>query len=273
MRNKSLMILFCMAVMSGALAAQPQSFVVPLSNPGQPAVLEASVMMGTILVEGYEGSEVQVEVTFEQDSDHDDEGDEGEEREGLRRIPSSSAGVTVEERNNKVEIGTDWSGEDVHLVIKVPYQTSVHLGGVNGDLIEVHNVKGAHELSHTNGEIIATGIQGSVIANTTNGDVHVEIEEIDADTPMSFSSFNGDVEVVVPASTRANLYMQAQQGDIYTDFDVQLQPTKPKVTQEREGSGGYRVRMEKAVEGTLGGGGPEFRFKTFNGDIILRKPK
>jgi hypothetical protein len=67
--------------------------------------------------------------------------------------------------------------------------------------------------------------------------------------------------------------MQAGQGDIYTDFDLQLQPTKPKVTQEREGGGSYRVRMEKAVEGTVGAGGPEFRFKTFKGDIILRKPK
>ena len=44
------------------------------------------------------------------------------------------------------------------------------------------------------------------------------------------------------------------------------------MTQEHEGKG-YRVRMEKAVEGTIGGGGPELRFKTFNGDIILRQPQ
>ena len=270
MRNKSLMILLCMTLLTGVLAAQPQSFVVPLSNPGQPMQLEASVMMGTILVEGYEGSEVQVEVTFEGNADEDDE---GEELEGLRRIPSYSAGVTVEERDNKVEIGTDWSNEGVHLAIKVPFQTSVHLGGVNGDLIEVYNVQGSHELSHTNGEITAVDIRGSVIASTTNGNVHIELVEIDPDTPMSFSSFNGDVEVVLPESTRADLHLQAGRGDVYTDFEVQLLPTKPKVTQEREGGGSYRVRMEKAVEGTLGGGGPEFRFKTFNGDIILRKPK
>jgi hypothetical protein len=270
MCNKSLMILICMTLTGGFLAAQPQSFVVPLSNPGQPAVLEATVMMGTILVEGYEGSEVRVEVTFDSD---EEEGEEGEEREGLRRIPSYSAGVTVEEKNNTVEIGTDWSNEGVHLAVKVPVQTSVHLKGVNGDLIEVYNVRGSHELSHTNGEITAIDIRGSIIANTTNGDVHIEILEADPNAPMSFSSFNGDVEVVLPATIQADLYMQAGQGDVYTDFDVELRPTTPKVTQEREGDGGYRVRMEKAVEGSIGGGGPEFRFKTFNGDIILRKPK
>lgn len=99
----------------------------------------------------------------------------------------------------------------------------------------------------------------------------VELLEVDADTPMSFSTFNGDVEVTLPAAVQASLFMQSGQGDVYTDFDVQLQPTQAKVTREQEGGGSYRVRMEKAVEGSIGGGGPELRFKTFNGDIILRQ--
>ena len=270
MRKKSLVILSCLTLICGALAAQPQSFVVPLSNPGQPAVLEASVMTGSISVVGYEGAEVQIEVTFEEEHDDDFE---GEEREGLKRIPSYSAGVTVEERDNKVEIGTDWSKEEVTLSIKVPFQTSLHLSCVNGEYIEVDGVQGTHELSHTNGEITARNMRGSVIANTTNGEVVVELLEVDPDTPMSFSTFNGDVEVTLPASIQANLFMQSGQGDVYTDFDLQLQATSPKVTREQEGGGSFRVRMEKAVEGSIGGGGPELRFKTFNGDIILRKPK
>jgi hypothetical protein len=269
MRNKSLVILSCLTLMCGALAAQPQNFVVPLSNPGQPAVLEASIMAGSIWVEGYEGAEVQVEITFEAEDDDS----EGEEREGLRRIPSSSAGVTVEEKGNKVEIGTDWSREEVSISVKVPFQTSLQLSCVNGGVIEVDGVQGTHELSHVNGEITARNMRGSVVANTTNGEVFIELLEVDPDTPMSFSTFNGDVEVTLPISVKGNLYMQSGQGDVYTDFDVQLQPTKPKVTRDQEGDGSYRVRMEKAVEGTVGGGGPELRFKTFNGDIILRKPQ
>lgn len=270
MRKKTLVILSCLTLMCGALAAQPQNFVVPLSNPGQPAVLEASIMAGSISVEGYEGAEVQVEITFEAENE---DAAEGEEREGLRRIPSSSAGVTVEEKGNKVEIGTDWSSEEVSIVVKVPYQTSLQLSCVNGGFIAVDGVEGSHELSHVNGEITARNMRGSVVANTTNGEVVIELLEVDPDTPMSFSTFNGDVEVTLPTSAKGNLYMQSGQGDVYTDFDVQLQPTKPKVTRDQEGDGSYRVRMEKAVEGTIGGGGPELRFKTFNGDIILRKPQ
>lgn len=269
MRNKTLATLSCLTLFGGLLAAQPQSFVVPLSHPGQPVILEASVMMGSISVVGYEGSEVQVEVTFEEDREDDEE---SEGRDGLKRIPSSSGGVTVEEKDNKVEIGTDWSNAEIHLDIKVPFQTSVHLGGINGDFVQVEGVSGEHELSHTNGQITAKNMRGSVVANTTNGDVVVELVEIAPDTPMSFSSFNGDVQVTLPLTVKANLYMQSGRGDVYTDFDIELKPTRPKVTQEHEGSG-YRVRMEKAVEGTIGGGGPEMRFKTFNGDIILRQPQ
>jgi hypothetical protein len=274
MRKRILAILFCLTLVAGLSDAQKQTFAVPLSNPGQPAILEASVMMGSISVVGYEGSDVKVEVIFE--ADGDDEGDEDEDskgdRTGLRRIPSSSGGVTIEESDNKVEIGTDWSNEEVFMKIMVPFQTSVHLSGLNGDLVEVEGVTGNHELSHTNGEITALKMRGSVIANTTNGDVKIELLEADADKPMSFSSFNGDVEVILPVSINANLHMQTGQGDVYTDFDIEIQPSQPKVTQEHEGKG-YRVRMEKAVEGTIGGGGPEFRFKTFNGDIILRRPQ
>ena len=68
----------------------------------------------------------------------------------------------------------------------------------------------------------------------------------------------------------AQLHMKTGHGDVYTDFDLQLQPLQPKVTRE-DGHRGYRVRMEQAVEGIVGAGGPEFTFKTFNGDIYLRK--
>ena len=111
--------------------------------------------------------------------------------------------------------------------------------------------EGSHELSHVNGEITARNMRGSVVANTTNGEVVIELLEVDPDTPMSFSTFNGDVEVTLPTSAKGNLYMQSGQGDVYTDFDVQLQPTKPKVTRDQEGDSSYRVRMEKAVEGTI----------------------
>ena len=56
----------------------------------------------------------------------------------------------------------------------------------------------------------------------------------------------------------------------YTDFDVQVQPREP-VVDRSEGSGSYRVRVEGEIYASVGGGGPQMRFKTFNGDIFIRR--
>ena len=253
--------------MAVAQVAENETFVVPLSRPGSPAILAAEILQGTIKVTGYEGNEVLVDVRFA--SDHDEEGDH-EASHGLMRIPSVSGGLTIEEDQNQVTIETDWSQDEINLEVRVPFQTSVRLSGVNGEWIEVDGVSGQHELSQTNGDIRATGIRGSIVADSTNGDITVELVEVTPDVPMSFSTFNGDIDLRLPAETSADLRLQSGQGDIYTDFEVVTKPTQTRVDPRKQDKG-FRVRIEREVLGTIGAGGPELRFKTVNGDIYLRK--
>ena len=252
---------------AAAQVAENETFVVPLSRPGSPAILEAEILEGTIKVTGYEGNEVLVDVRFASDRDEDED---HEASHGLMRIPSVSGGLTVEEDQNQVTIETDWSPDEINLEVQVPFQTSVRLAGVNGDWIEVHGVSGQHELSQTNGDIRATGIRGSVVADSTNGNITVELVEVTPDVPMSFSTFNGNIDLRLPAQTSADLRLQSGQGDIYTDFEVVTRPTQTRVDPEKRDKG-FRVRIEREVLGTIGAGGPELRFKTVNGDIYLRK--
>ena len=109
-----------------------------------------------------------------------------------------------------------------------------------------------------------------MVADSTNGDIKIELLEVASGTPMSFTTFNGDIDLSLPTSVEAELRMQSSQGDIYTDFDVVTSPTQTRVDRE-ERSDGYRVRIEREVLGSIGSGGPELRFKTINGDIYLRK--
>ena len=270
MRRIKFLALLCTLLFATASWAQGgpgQELVVPLSNPGQPVVLEVSLVQGAITVTGYEGSQVIVEYTIEESTDAEDE---VEEVDGMMRIPDSSVGLTIEEKDNLVEIGTDWSAQEVNLEVRVPVQTSLRINCVNGGEMVVSGVAGTHELSHTNAGITAVDVRGSVVADTTNGDLVVKLLEMDPDTPMSFSSFNGDVDVTFPAALRADLRMRSGQGDIFSDFEVQLQPVEATVTTEEHG-GGYHLRMEREVRGTVGGGGPEMTFKTFNGNVYLRR--
>lgn len=244
--------------------AQSQEFVVPLSDPGQPAILEVNLSQGSLVIEGFDGNQVVVE------SRTVDTEEEIQEVGGMFRIPNDSVGLTIEEHRNTVSIGTDWSGSGVDLRVKVPRRTSLRVQVVNGNDLRVSGVSGTHELKNVNGSIEALEMRGSVVANSSNGSLKVTLLEISSDTPMSFVSWNGDVDVTFPASLKATLKMQAGQGDILTDFQVALQPSAPARTEETRGKG-YRVELNREVIGTVGGGGPEMRFKTFNGNVVVRK--
>jgi len=265
-----------LAALLGAAGSVAEAQIkVPISNPSRPVTLEIKIGMGDVHVKAYDGKEVLVAADDGDDNDFNNNrnDDNSRSREGLHRIPNTSSGLTVEESDNVVTVATDFSRHHSDLTISVPRQTSVHaktMGG-NGDLTVV-GVTGEHELSNINGDVTATDIAGTVVATTNNGDIRVSLTAITAGKALSFSSFNGDIEVTLPASVKADVVVNSNQGDVWTDFDITMQP-QPSVVENQNGNGRYRVRMQREMRGTIGGGGPELRFKTFNGDITLRKHK
>jgi DUF4097 and DUF4098 domain-containing protein YvlB len=96
---------------------------------------------------------------------------------------------------------------------------------------------------------------------------------VDAQKSMAFSSLNGNIDVTFPADLKATVSMRTDNGEVYSDFDIQLQATNPQpAVEDGRGKGGkYVVRVEKTVKGTINGGGQEIQFKNFNGNIYIRK--
>jgi hypothetical protein len=262
--------LFLAGASGGPLEARSGGHVlaVPLSDPTRPATLSVSMLHGSIHIEAHDGGEVTVEVRGEDDVDEPEEEEEG--REGLRRIPNTSLGLTIEEDDNVVEVNGDWSSEIEVLHVRVPRRTSLRLSCTNCDEMRVDGVTGEHELSSTNGDIAATNLGGSAVVSTTNGDVEVAFREITAGKAMSFITFNGDIEVTFPALLQADLRINSGRGEIFTDFDVEIRPQEPRVERDSDGRT-QKLRLEQEVRATVGGGGPELRFKTFNGDVVVRK--
>ena len=222
------------------------------------------------------------------------------EAAGLRRLTQRN-GVRIEEENNVMTIGSGrfMGGEDV--VIQVPVRTNLNLSTFNGDEIRVDGVEGEIEVTSTNGEIMLRDVAGTVVAHAMNGDMRVTLRQVTPDKPMSFTSFNGNVDVTLPAAVKANLKLRSDQGEVYTDFDVQIQqqlttspsvqvapappaPPAPPVppgrrNPRRRPAHAPSVRSALASKwtprsyGTVNGGGPEFELRTFNGDVYLRKGK
>jgi hypothetical protein len=64
--------------------------------------------------------------------------------------------------------------------------------------------------------------------------------------------------------------MRSDNGDIFTDFDVQLRQSGEKPSPLRRGQG-TRIEVNRAIYGSVNGGGPEIELRSFNGTIYLRK--
>lgn len=261
-------LLVAAACAASGAAAQDQRLAVPLSDPSRPARLEIALFSGDISVEGYDGNEV---VIVADTPIRGGDQQEPPRADGLRRIQSSSVGLTVEEKDNTVSVRMDFSPNNADIEIRVPRRTSVKASLVNGGDVEIDTVTGQHELSNVNGDVIATDISGSAVINATNGDVRATFTAVDATTPMSFTSFNGDVDVTLPANLAADLLVASQQGDVFTDFDVVAQDDPATVDRSVDADRGQRIRVRRQSRYAIGGGGPDIQLKTFNGDVMIRK--
>jgi hypothetical protein len=246
---------------------------VPFSDPARPGLVRVGLVTGSITVKGYDGRDVIVEVRPSDDEGEEDR-DRRREKGGLRRVPNVASGLTVEEENNEMRIGTSMPNRSMEIVVQVPIRTSLKLNTVNDGRIVVDRVEGDLEVSNTNGPVTLTNVSGSVVAHALNDDVKVTLRQVSGKS-MSFSSLNGDIDVTLHADIKANVRLETAMGEIYSDFDIDLQPALVQQTVEdnRARGGKYKVRIEKGMTGRINGGGPEITFKNFNGDIHIRKAR
>lgn len=257
-------ILAFLVALSGQALAQ-QDLKVPLSNPDRPGKLKLNAIYADdITITGYDGNEVLVILDGE-----DEEDERNLNRNGLRRISTAGVGLEVTEDNNEVTIRTSPSSDDVELEVRVPRNFSLMLQVTHGDVV-IEGVTGEHEVKATNGDVEMVDVGGSVIVNSVNGDIEVTMTSVTPNTPMSFTGLNGDIEVSFPAGTKFTGKMKTDYGDVYTNFDIDLNRNSNKA-EVSSGDGTYTVTINKWISGDVNGGGPEFLFKTMHGDIEIRK--
>ena len=277
-RNLQYLIFLLIFVMSCATFGQKSSTVdelsVPFSDASRPGWVKTSLVNGGITVIGYNGEEVIVGAQVRSKDFSDDES-ENSKAKGMKRIQMTTTGLTVEEENNVIEISTESWRRAIDLKIKVPFKTSLKLNCVNSGDIFVENVEGEFEINNVNGSVTLKDISGAVVAHALNKDLLVNFKKIEPKKSMSFSSLNGDLDITFPKNLKAVLKLKSDNGDIYSDFDMSSQETNRKIVEEntRKKDGKYRIRLEDAITVKINSGGQEMLFKTFNGDIYIRKSK
>jgi DUF4097 and DUF4098 domain-containing protein YvlB len=282
--KRSLWTVIGAAVLYAAgMAQEPASerITVTLSDPARPATIKASVMMGGIRVTAYDGKDVVVEAKARAEEspavnrNRQNPRQSADRTEGMTRLNNPNVGLSIEEDNNVVEISTRSMHRAVDLAIQVPRRSALKLSSVNDGDITVEGVQGEMEVNNINGSVTLTGVSGSAVAHALNDDVVATFAEVTPDKPMSFSSLNGKIDVTFPSGLKAKVVLKSDNGEIYSDFEIALDAAgrKPVIEDARGKGGKYKIQLDRALYGAINGGGPEITFKTFNGDIFIRKAK
>lgn len=247
-------------------AQSGNEFTVPLSDPAKRGKLSARINYGSITVKGTARKDVLVKYKSEQDEEDKSENS----KDGLRRISGGGMDLEVVEDNNVVKVASDSWNNKLNLEIEVPSGMDLEVKTYNDGDLMITNIQGEVELTNYNGEITALNISGSVVATTFNGGIKVTFNNVTAGTPMSYSTYNGDIDITFPAAIKASMRMKTERGDIYSGFDVDFKSSGP-VQKKDAKPGVYKVVIDEWKRGDINGGGPEITMKNYNGDIYLRK--
>jgi len=243
---------------------QPETIVVPLSRPGEPISMSIDIMSARIEIIGEERKDVSLAVRLS-----------GGRRKivtpsGAKTLAGGGGGLEISERDNRISIESDGPPDRVAIVARVPRRAQLNLSTVNDGEIIVRDIVGDLQIENVNGPITAANITGSVIAESVNNPITVGLAAVAAGGATSLSSLNGDITLMLPASARAELHLDSARGEIVSDFELDVKPSKPLI-ERNETRGGVSVRMENVVVATMNGGGPVIRMKTLNGTIKLSK--
>lgn len=280
----NIVIISLALIETGLTQEKEDQMSIAFSKPGEPGFIHVDNFGGNINIQGYDGKEVIIKTSGGDFMDplvdapnviHPfDSADDDEEisKEGLKKIESSSFEINVTEEENRITIKTGPPANVQNFEIKIPYDCSLKLNTVNGN-ISVINVKGEIEINTVNGRIILDKIRGSVVASSVNGIIKVKFIEVTRDVPMAFSTVNNHIDVTLPAATKATLKIKTDRGDIYSNFDMDIVEKHEKSQKENKHGNTSKVTWAKWTAGKINGGGAELVFKSLHGDIHVRKGK
>ncbi len=195
---------------------------VKLSAPGKPATLQVNMPWADIHITGVDGDTVTVKSTLNQ------KGAKETRDDGLRRLDDEIS-FELTEHDNVVSLrlsgDNPWASHDGEFEISLPRAMALDVKTEAGGDLVVKNIEGDIEVNNMNGEVLLEGITGSTVVNTMNG----EVRAIYAKAPqklVSITSMNGEVDLRVPADTKANVRLRTHNGSILTDFDDKVLKTK-----------------------------------------------
>ena len=135
--------------------------------------------------------------------------------------------------------------------IKVPRSINVTIKTTNGS-VDVLGIAGALRIDGVNGRVSATGLGSSAEVSTVNGQLNLEFVSL-GEAGVRCKTMNGQIVVTIPAASKATIAARVVNGVVRAE-NLALQASEDS---------------RRRLEATVGGGGPEIRLETTNGEIRI----
>lgn len=179
---------------------------------------------------------------------------------------NTGMGLSIMKENNTIRINKA-SRQNGQYTIRVPNNAAVvfHETNWTGGNLSMSDLNGEIELKLNSSNATLTNITGPVVANTIGSDLVIKFSNLNQTKPSAISTVAGTVDIHLPANTKADFKLKTIQGEIYSDFDMNIaRDTKSNLP---------RVTGGNNIEGKTNGGGVEITLYTISGDMFIRKSK
>ncbi len=225
----------------GTLFAQ-RSLYMPLSKSSREVRVKISTQKGALRILAWDKKAVKYEV----------------EGGGL---------VNALEKQNEILIGVK-GNEETDLTVYVPRNSHLLVKSFQEGSIFIRGVEGSLTVDAYNGAVKMTEVGGNAVVSAWNGPIFASFKYVN-DKPMAFTSYEGEIKLLLPHDTDAKILASYQNGNLINEFAQRGGDAKTEVYEVEVGEN--RIKEKKWEQLILGRGKPEWRVRNLNGDIKILK--
>ncbi|UII80901.1 DUF4097 family beta strand repeat-containing protein [Flagellimonas sp. CMM7] len=285
---KHLIFMVCLSSVVGiqCTKAQQEKFTeqikkeIPFSNSTENTLVIKNVF-GSILVEGYNGSQIVLEVEKTITADNTSGLELGKQELELKVIQEANRVVFHPDapyiQFDKDNLRYNWCnnyeepqyGHKLNFKVKVPHSIKIDVSTVNDGEVLVENTKGNTVIAENiNGGITLTNITGKTWVDCINGGVNISYSS-NPKSSSRYYSLNGDINISYQKALSANISFKSMNGEMFTDFDINKQFMQADKKTGNENRAKYKYEAKPIVQ--IGDGKVDFDFETLNGNVFIKK--
>ena len=234
----------------GELAGRASDEWVRSYNLGPDGEIAITASNGTIDLEGYDGSTVEVRAERTARAVDDEAARELVSRIAINEEVASTRATIRTEGISGILIGVSYQ---VKYHVRAPHSVVARLRLTNG-VISAKAFSGQLIANSTNGGVVGQDLSGRLEARSTNGEIRITMTAVPAGG-VSIQTTNGRVDLALPDTVKADLSAECRNGS---------------VTVEGLSFEAFGEQSRRIANGRLNGGGAPIEVRTTNGAVRVR---